>query len=350
MQKKLKFGILGCGAVANRWYLRGLCRPNDFFETVAVCDVDVARAKQAASDFQIPFWTADMKKMIKNGIDAALVLTRHENHFKHIKFFLQNKIHVYSEKPMADSVRAAEKLNDLAKKNNLKLGSAPQVMFSSRNRKTKQLIADGLIGKITFVRASCSNLGPAGRKDTTYDPEWFYNEGGSLRSLGIYGLAALVWILGTPKSVFGFQGIAIPDRTVLYGPFAGKKFRARVPDNVAALLDYGGGTVALFDGSYAVMNPPPYDFEIHGTKGSLLVGGFGGQSSVIFKGLDAVGHEVGPDDDCHKKWNLSWGAEDLAMAVIEKREPVASAEFAISVLRVMESIENSAKRGTASIL
>lgn len=350
MRKKLKVGILGCGAVAYRWYLSGLCHLNDFFELGAVCDINEIRAKQAATDFQVPFWTADMLKMLKSGIDVVVVLTRHSDHFKHVKFFLQNKVHVYSEKPITDSVLAARELIILAKKNNLKLGSAPQIMFSSRNRVVKEIIMEGRIGRITFIRASCSNLGPAGRKDTTYDPEWFYQAGGSLRSLGIYGLSALIWILGIPKKVFGFQGIAISEREVSYGPCAGKKFKVTAPDNVATLLDYGNGTVALFDGSYAVANPPQYDFEIHGTKGSLLVGGFGGKGSIIFKDLHGLGVEVGPDDDCHLKWNLSWGVEDLVMAVHEKREPRASADFAVSVLNVIEAIENSAKSGTAVYL
>lgn len=350
MKKKLRLGVLGCGAVAYRWYLKGLSQKSNVFDLRAVCDIDKKRAQQAAQDFKVPFWYTDLKQMIKDGLDVVVVLTRHSDHFKQVKYLLQNGIHVYSEKPIAESAKKANELVKLANKNSLKLGSAPQVMFSSRNKLVKKLIETRKIGKVVLVRASCSNLGPAGRKDTNYDPEWFYQEGGSLRSLGIYGLAALVWILGVPRRVCGFQSVAIPERTVLYGPNAGKKFHVTSPDNVAAMLSYNNGSVALFDGSYAVPNPPPYDFEIHGTKGSLLVGGFGGKPSIIFKSIGGKGVEVGPNDDCHIKWNLSWGAEDLAKSIIEKREPLASSRFAVSVLKVIEAIENSSKSGKSIIL
>lgn len=342
--KKIRLGILGCGAVAYRWYLKGLCGDKESYRVVAVCDVDKKRAQQAASDYNVGFNCSTKDELLNFGIDAVLILTRHKDHFEHIKFFLENNVHVYSEKPFAENYQDGQKLVALAKSKGLKFGSAPQIMLSSRNIKTKQLINSGLIGKITLVRASCSNLGPAGRLDTDYDPEWFYNEGGSLASLGIYGLSALLWIMGKPEKISCFQGIAYPNREVLYGPAKDKQFRVTAPDNVTAMLDFGEGCFALFDGSYSVANPPKYDFEIHGTKGSLLVGGFGGPASILHCTLEKVSTEVGPDDNCHLTWNLSWGVEDMLNAILENIEPAASADFALGVIDVMDKMHVSANQ------
>lgn len=339
----MRVGILGCGAVAYRWYLKGLYRKNPRYEIVVVCDIRAEAAKNAADDFAIPAHCTTKEEMLAHNLDLVVVLTRHQDHYGHITFFLRNNVHVYSEKPFVTTPGEGRKIMRLAKKKKLIVGSAPQVMLSTRNQKVNSLIQSGLIGKVTFLRVSSSNLGPAGRADTNYDPTWFYNEGGSLWSLGIYGLSAIIYMIGMPKVVSSFQGIAIPEREVLFGPVKGKRFAVTAPDNVAALFDFGSGTFGLYDGSYSVATPPKYEFEIHGTKGSLLVGGFGGPGSVIHVNLQKVEKAVGPDDSCHLTWNLSMGVEETIYAIQEKREPKTSVRFAYSVMRVIEAMAHSNK-------
>jgi predicted dehydrogenase len=339
--KKIKIGIIGCGAVAYRWYLKGLAGKNKNYQLIAVCDIDLERARKAAVDFGVPHYTNKLEEMMEFEIDLAVILTRHQDHPEHITFFLKQGVHVYSEKPFAPNNKVGADLVTLAKKKKLVFGSAPQVMFSSRNQTVKKHIENGLIGKLAFARVSSSNLGPAGRKDTDYDPQWFYAEGGSLSSLGIYGLSALIWILGMPIKISSMQGIAMPNRVVAHGPFKGKKFQVTAPDSVVALFDFGSNIFAMFDGSYVVTTPSPYEMEFHGTKGSLLVNGFGGPESIIFNSLNNEKTLVGPDDNCHKIWNLSMAVEDTARAIIEKRKPLASAEFALNVIKIIDAMEIS---------
>jgi predicted dehydrogenase len=343
MNKRLKIGILGCGAVAYRWYFKGLSGIKSDYSINVVCDIDLEKAKQAAEKFNVPNYCISINDLVNYDLDLVVVLTNHHNHYDHIKFLLENGINVYSEKPFANSVIEGMELIKLAKKNKLILGCAPQIMLSSRNIKVKELINKNKIGKVTLIRASCSNLGPAGRADTDHDPVWFYNDGGSMSSLGIYGLSTLLWLMGMPKILASFEGIAIPEREVMYGQARGKKFKVSSPDNVVSIFDFGDGTFALFDGSYSVASPPKYDFEIHGTKGSLFVGGFGGPESVIFKPLIGDKVDIGPDDDCHLRWNLSWGVEETIAAVKYKRETLLSADFALKVLNIMEMMKISSK-------
>jgi predicted dehydrogenase len=343
IMKKLRIGILGCGAVAYRWYLKGLCKTNSLYDVVVVCDIRKASARKAAIDFTIPHFCTTKEEMIKHNLDLVVVLTRHKDHYENILYFLKKGIHVYSEKPFVTTSAEGHHIITFANKHRLTVGSAPQVMLSTRNQTVKQLIKKGLIGKVTFVRVSSSNLGPAARTDTNYDPIWFYKDGGSLWSLGIYGLSTLIYILGIPKIVSSFEGIAIRERKVLYGPVKGKKFTVTAPDNVIAMFDFGQNTFCLYDGSYSVATPPKYELEIHGTKGSLLVGGFGGPESVIYVDLAKKETFVGPDDNCHKKWNLSMGVEETVKAILEKREPLTSIRFAYSVIRVIEAMSVSHK-------
>jgi predicted dehydrogenase len=341
--KKIKIGILGCGAVAYRWYLKGLAKDSEDFELYAVCDLDLEKAKQTAATFNVPHVADTKEKLVELGIDLVVILTRHADHPPLIKYFLNNNIHVYSEKPFAPNAVIGRKLVALAESKKMVFASAPQVMFSSRNQTVKKLIEEGAIGDVAYVRVSSSNLGPAGRADTDYNPVWFYNEGGSLSSLGIYGLSALLWIMGKPQRVSSFQGIAMPNREVLFGPFAGTEFKVTAPDSIVSLFAFPNDVFAVFDGSYVMTTPPRYEMEFHGTKGSLMVGGFGGPDSIHLYVPGKPYAQVGPDDDCHLTWNLSWGVEDAARAILEKRPPKASSTFALDVIGVMDAMALSTK-------
>ena len=346
LKKKILIGILGCGGVAHRWYLPGLSNSNKDYNLIAVADSNIKKAKFAAKKYNIPLYYNSLKDLIKDSkVNLLVILTRHDDHYNSIKFCLKKGINVYSEKPFVDSYKKGLELIRLAKRKKLYLGVAPQVMLSSRNIKMRKIVRSGALGKVTLIRASGSNMGPADRKGIAYDPKWFYKDGGSIKSLGIYTLSTLLWIFGKPKRVAGFSGISIPYRTVMYGPYKGKNFTVKVPDNEVAILEFDDNTFALFDGSYSVLNPPSYEFEIHGTKASLFVGGYGGKSSILIKKRNKEIREIGPEDNCHIKWNLSWGVENLVKAIIMNNKPLVDPNFALMVIQVIESIQKSSKSG-----
>ncbi len=62
----------------------------------------------------------DYKKCSTN-IDWIFILTPNKTHYKICKFFLKKKINVFCEKPLTPSLKQANKLYDLAKKNKVLL-------------------------------------------------------------------------------------------------------------------------------------------------------------------------------------------------------------------------------------
>lgn len=339
---KKRVAIVGCGAVAYRWYFSGLLNSDDC-EIVALADIDKTNLEKASEYCKVDQLYISLDELIrdKDLFDIVVLLTPHKCHYSQVKRLLNAGINVYSEKPFAETTEQAIELINLANKKNLVFCSAPQIMLSSRNKLTKKYIEDGLIGDVLLVRASGSNMGPAYRKDTNYDPEWFYNDGGSLSSLGIYTLSIIIFLFGMPKRLFGLSGISMPVREVLYGPAKGKVFRVTAPDNEVALLDYGQNYV-LFDGSYVVNPPQKHELIIHGTKGTLYVGGFGGKQSIVLA-REGIKTEIGPEDRCHIDWNLSWGIDEMSKAMAENRKALTNAEFALNAIELIEAIRHSSK-------
>lgn len=342
MREKLKIAIVGCGAVAYRWYFRGL-QQSEYCEIAALVDIDSNRLKKAAEYCSVNRCYSSIMELCeaREDIDIVVLLTPHKVHYSQIKYLLENDLNVYSEKPCCETYAEALELLELAKEKKKFFCSAPQVMLSSRNKMVKEYIDKGIIGDIVMVRASGSNMGPAYRADTDYDPEWFYNDGGSMSSLGIYTLAIVIFLFGMPKRVAGFSGISMPSRIVKYGPAKGKKFSVNAPDNEVALLDYGNNYI-LFDGSYVVWPPQKDELVIHGTAGTLYVGGFGGLESIRL--INEKGSKyIGPEDDCHVNWNLSWGIDEMAKAIICGTKPLTDATFAAKTIKVLEAIRRSSK-------
>ena len=345
MLKKKRVAVIGCGAVAYRWYFNGLMSSN-YCEISHLVDNNQENLKKASLYCNVNqcFDSVDLFIEKAKEVDIVLVLTPHKTHYSIIKKLLENNFNVYSEKPFAENSMEAKELIELSKQKHLVFCSAPQVMLSSRNKKTKDIIESGAIGDIVMVRASGSNMGPADRKDTNYDPEWFYNDGGSLSSLGIYTLAIVIYLFGLPNRVAAFSGISIPHRVVKYGPVAGKSFEVTAPDNEIAILDYSKNYV-LFDGSYVIKNPCKHELIIHGTKGTLYVGGFGGPESIVIE--DESGRrEIGPNDDCHILWNLSWGVDEMAKSMNSNQKAPTDASFSYNVIRVIEAIRQSSKNNS----
>lgn len=336
-----KVVIIGCGAVAYRWYFDGILNSQEC-ELAALVDNNKNALNKAGEYLQSKNLYNSVEEFFDSEIvaDIALILTQHSMHFDLIETCLNHGLNVYSEKPFVDNVEDAEYLLNLAHKKNLLLASAPQVKLSSRNKTVKKIVESGVLGKIALVRASGSNLGPASREDTNYDPKWFYNDGGSLASLGIYTLSLVIYFFGTPSRISSYSGIAFPRRKVLFGPNKGEKFSVTAPDNQIAMLDYGDGMYVMFDGSYTIKHSMKYEFIIHGEYGTLYVSGFGGKQSIILETDDGK-EEVGPDDNCHLDWNLFWGVDDLAKSIEKNITPVVSAEFSKEVIAVMETMRSS---------
>lgn len=345
-EPRVRVGLLGCGAVAHRWYLSGLAQPTEHHVLSAVADIDVSRAASAAHAYGVDRCHASLEDLLDDdGIDLVVILTRHADHPVQVEASLRAGKHVYCEKPLASTPGEAARLANLAASAGLSLAAAPQVMLSARNQVMKDLVGRGAVGDLTLVRVSGSNLGPAERPGVDYDPRWFYQDGGSLQSLGIYALSTLVWMLGVPDVVTSFHCISRPEREVRFGPRTGEAFRATAPDNEIALLRYGAGCLVLFDGSYVVPHPPAHEFEIHGSGGSILVGGYGGPESVLLCPTLGEPECVGPPPEATADWTLAWGVLDQTRAILDGGRPAAGVWIAVDVLETIEMMRESARTG-----
>jgi len=116
--KKIKVGIIGIGHLGSR-HLKDYSELSKKVELIGICDIEAERTKKLASHYKVPF-VSDYKDFVGK-VDAVNICTPTESHCEIARFFLNNHIHVFIEKPITTTLKQADELIALAGQNNLKL-------------------------------------------------------------------------------------------------------------------------------------------------------------------------------------------------------------------------------------
>lgn len=150
-----KVAVVGCGA-----WGKNLVRNFAHFGALAmVCDSDSKRledVKRENADVQV---SLSVEEAINNpDIKALVIATPSDTHFMLARQALLAGKHVYVEKPLARDVKEAEELDRLATSRNLVLMVGHLLLYHPAVNCLKQLIANGELGDLRFVRSDRMNF------------------------------------------------------------------------------------------------------------------------------------------------------------------------------------------------
>lgn len=154
----IRLGLIGYGywgpVVARNFSASPGC------ELAVVCDRSpevLKRVKQAYP--QVPITTDVREVTTSPNVDAVAVITPVWTHFELAKAALQNGKHVFVEKPFTACISQAEELIELAEQKNLHIMVDHTFLFTGAVRKIRQLVDDGLLGKLYYYDSTRVNLG-----------------------------------------------------------------------------------------------------------------------------------------------------------------------------------------------
>ena len=88
-------------------------------DLVAICDIDTAAGRALAEECGTGFY-ADYRDLA-DSVDAVVIAADTSVHFEIAKFFLENTVHVFVEKPMTSTSDEGRELTSLSEANDLKL-------------------------------------------------------------------------------------------------------------------------------------------------------------------------------------------------------------------------------------
>jgi predicted dehydrogenase len=156
-----RLGMIGVGGMA-RYHISNLLKMTDQVQVTAVCEPSGDNYEKAAELFDkagqpVPPGEADFEKFIKKHakkMDAAFIITPHNQHFPQAKALLEAGVDVLVEKPMVMNTSEAKRLIKVRDKTKRLLAVAFNGSMSPSIRMAHTMLHDGTMGKILNVQAA----------------------------------------------------------------------------------------------------------------------------------------------------------------------------------------------------
>lgn len=336
----LRIGIVGSGFIS-RAYLRAA---QDFpsLRIIACSDVNFAVAQEKALEFRIQAQSVE-QLLVNPEIDLVLNLTVPQSHGSVSLRAVEAGKHVYSEKPLALSLKEARALLSAAEARGQRVGVAPDTFLGGGQQTARALIDRGEIG--TPIGGTAFILLP-GHEHWHPNPDFFYQPGGGpVFDMGPYYLTALVNLMGPIRRVASISQKTFSEREIQSGPRKGERIPVLIPTHFNALLEFQSGPVVSFHASFDVQGHTHSPIEIYGTEGTLLVpdpNTFGGPVRIIKRGKSPA--DISLTHGFSDRNYRIIGIAEMEKAIASGKPHRASAELGYHVLEVMQAIaENEAK-------
>lgn len=254
MEKTFKWGIIGCGLIAPKFF-QALENTGEG-RVVAAASKSLRRARRLQQKLGFERAYGSYEEMLQTeDLDAVYIANTHAEHYQSTKLCFEHDLPVLVEKAFTRNEAEAEELIDLAAQKNLFMMEAMWTRFNPATLQIRERLASGEIGEVTSLKAAFCVKMPFSMKtmpwNRMYSPRL---AGGALLDLGVYPLAYARMVFGQrPERIGGsakmtWTGV---DKTSEYH------------------LDYGGGRRADLITSF--IETRSRDAVITGTKGIIKV-------------------------------------------------------------------------------
>lgn len=364
MNKKIKVGLVGCGVISDIYIENS--KKFLSYEIIACADIIRSKAEEKAKKYNIQKVCTVDELMQDKEIEVVLNLTIPQAHAEISLKALNAKKHVYCEKPLAVNLSDGKKIVDLAKKNNLRVGCAPDTFLGGRNQMCKKIIDEGWLGKI--IGGSVSMLCP-GHEIWHPGPAFYYKEGaGPLFDMAPYYITALISLMGPVLSLSGSVSKTYEKRVIKSEPLRGTEMEVEVPTHIAAILNFKNGAIINCTFSFDVWDTKSPRMEIYGSEGTLCIddadpydgpNSFGGPikfrtkyesdwldfPSIIPRKPQATEWPRIPTLFSYNGNSRGIGLADMASSIMNNSNHRANGDMAYHALEIMQGIFESAQTG-----
>jgi predicted dehydrogenase len=357
---KLKFGIIGCGGIANGKHFPALAKLSDKVELVAFCDTVIERAEKAAKEYGTAdaLVTEDYKELLaREDIDVIHVLTPNISHSYITVDALESGKHVMCEKPMAINYAEAKEMLDAAERTGKKLTIGYQNRFRADSLATYDACSKGELGDIYFAKAHA--IRRKGVPTWGVFPDKSKQGGGPLIDIGTHALDLTLWYMNNykPKSVLGSTYQKLKDNPManMFGPWNPDTFETE--DSAFGLIKMENGATIFLEAAWALnmINPKEAQVTLCGTEGGAEMFGkaFIDQGYVVFNKAAHNQLEQTQPSDAGGVFGFEGAtleqrdaeAKQWVDAILNDTDPMVKPEQAIVVTQILEAIYKSAETG-----
>ena len=271
----MKLLILGTGSMANS-HAKAF-KAIEGVELVGCADLNADAAQTFAKEHGIANAYGGLDAALSaGGFEAAANVTPDGAHYKTTLQLLQERIHVFCEKPLATNFGHAAAMTDAANGAGLVNG----VNLTYRNvasiQKAQDLVAEGAIGEIRHIEAAYlqSWLTQPAWGDWATEPRWLWRlskehgSHGALGDVGVHILDFATFAAGAPVSAITCQMKTFdkaPNNRI-------GDYTLDANDSFSMTAELGNGATGVIHASrFATGHINDLKLKLHGTQGALEV-------------------------------------------------------------------------------
>ncbi len=263
MAKQWRNAVVGVGVVGE-WHVRILKQMAETSKTaglVAVCDIDVEKAKKALAKNgleHVPVYADEKELLEKSDCEVVHICTPSGNHQDPASMALQAGRHVIVEKPMEIRLERIDKVIETAQKTGQRLAGIFQNRWNRANRAMYDAARAGKFGQLTFA----ASYTPWYRTDQYYRDggwrgTWALDGGGAIMNQSVHSVDLIQWIAGPVKQVSAYGSSLIHPEI-------------EVEDTLASAVVFENGAYGHIMGSTAMYPGYNVRVEVGGSEGTAV--------------------------------------------------------------------------------
>jgi predicted dehydrogenase len=343
--KKVKWGVIGCGGIADRRTIPGMMLAENA-ELVAVMDANGEAAARVKEKYGARYAFDKMEDLLAlDEIEAVYIASPVFCHKEQALAAARAKKDILIEKPVGLSVAEAEEIAAFCKSEGVKLGVGFMMRFHAYHQKMRELVQSGKIGEVVSVRSQFTCWYP--EMENCWRQQKQLSGGGAMMDLGVHCVDLLRYI----------TGLEVTEAAGLCG---NQVFKYEVEDAGGVIFRMENGAVGYVDANFNIPDAAAKcKLELYGTKGSIFAEGTlsqveGGRVEVLCAD-DTVGYDAAQNRSADVKpllIDVTFGnmytkeIEAFGRAVRGACEVPVSAEDGIASQRVIEAAYATSAAGT----
>lgn len=250
--------VVGIGDISTI-HLQAITETNQI-DLVGVCDSVPERADRAAQEWGVPAFT-DHQSLLRQARPQVLHITL--PHYLHVPVALDALAagsHVLTEKPLSHTYQSAQRLAEVARDADRKLGVCFQNRYNPTSLALRQALVSGRYGAVRGARAAVWwERDQAYYQRAPWRGRWDQGGGGVLINQTIHTIDLLCWLLGAPQQVAGCA--ASLDRQP----------PVEVEDAASIVMHHPGGVRSIFFATTNHTGNAPVEIEVVCERGVLRI-------------------------------------------------------------------------------
>lgn len=268
MDKAINFGIIGAGRIARK-FAEGISYVKEA-NLIGIASRNMDKANGFGDTYGVEYRYDNYEDLVRNkDVDVVYIATPNGLHKEHALLCFNHNKPVICEKPFAANKADVEVMINKAKEKNLFLMEAMWTRFFPLVKRVKEMIHDGVIGKVKMIKGDFGY-----KSDTAYEDIRFNKDlaGGAIMDVGIYPISFASMIFECrPNEIKVISDI---------GPTG-------VDEQTSVILGYEEGRMALI--GCAIMTETPKNVFIIGEKGYIQIPNvwFDAQKAIV----EVIGRE-----------------------------------------------------------